>query len=105
MAVVLSSMASLRRSRWRGRKYSIQREVIAHSKKLKMYLRYLISPCRDRVLTDSHIQDYRTLVSCDARKDTCDFRFCRALLRLWAHDSLRYEIQSGDGLNDWYILW
>ena len=63
-----------------------------------MYLRYLILSCRDRFLTDSHIQAYWTLLSFNGRKDAYDFRLYRALLKLWAHDSLRYEIENGKGL-------
>ena len=63
-----------------------------------MYLGYLILSYRYSALTDSHIQAYWTLHSFEEKKEAEDFRLYRALLRLWAHDSLRDEIQNGSEL-------
>ena len=63
-----------------------------------MYLGYLILSHRCSALTDIHIQAYWALLSFKEKKEAEDFRLCRALLRLWAHDSLRHEIQNGSGL-------
>lgn len=62
-----------------------------------MYLGYLILSYLYSALTDSHVQAYWTLISFQDKKEAGDFRLYRALLRLWAHDSLRDEIQNGRG--------
>ena len=67
-------------------------------KDVEMYSGYIILSYQYSALTDSHIRAYRNLVSFEAKKETEDSEPHRALLRLWAHDSLRNEIQNGRGL-------
>ena len=63
-----------------------------------MYLGYLIFSYGDSALTDSHIQACWTLLAFREKEEAEDLIVYRALRRVWAHDSLRDEIQNGSGI-------